>query len=132
MPGMHGAEQGLVRIGSSGPKTILTTSAALADSGPQCQEGKFWTRWSFSLAGTFTGYSVQLYGTLDGATAAGTGNNWFTLPAPAEQGGTGTVANPLTNTSQSMQYAAPLLAVRAVATGTAQTGTVAVLVTATP
>jgi hypothetical protein len=130
--GMHGAEAGLLRIGSSGPKVILTTSAASADSGPQCQEGKFWKTWTFALAGVFTNYSVTLYGTLDAATAAGTAANWFQLPSPSTDADTGTVQNPLTATNQSMEYGSALLAVRAVATGIGQTGTVSVLVNATP
>lgn len=132
MRAMRGSDAGLVRMGSQGGKPILVTSIASADSGATCQEAKYFTRWRFQLAGTFTGYSVQLYGTLDANTAKGLAANWFPLDSPAVQSGTGNVANPLTNTTQSMQYDGPLQAARAVATGTAQTGTVTVLAEAIP
>jgi len=130
--GMFGAADGLIRLGSQGPKVILTSAAGIADSGPTCQEAKFWKNWTFSLAGTFTGYSVTIYGTTDAATAAGNGNNWFVLPGPAEQSGTGIEANPLTSVTQSLSYRGPLMAVRALANGTGQTGTVNAQVLATP
>jgi hypothetical protein len=125
--GMIGNEAGLVRMGNSGPKVILSTSAASADSGtgPTCAEAKFWTKWTFSLTGTFTGYSVQIYGTLDGTS-------WFLLPARSDQSGTGIEANPLTSISQSLSYDRPLKGVRAIASGVGQTGTVNVNVSAVP
>ena len=129
---MHGSEAGLVRMGSSGPKVILTTAGASGDSGPTCQEAKFWTKWAFSLAGTFTGYSVMIYGTMDPATAVGNGSNWFEIPAEAVQSGTGVEANPLTSNVQSLSYDRPLLAVRALASGPSATGSVQVLVMAVP
>jgi len=147
--GMFGSEAGLVRI----DKLILTTSAALADSGPTCLEAKAWRNWTFTLEGTFTGYSVAIYGTNDPKTAgtlpgtatppfpgdAGgsfaitpTQSNWFLIPAEAIQSGTGTETNPLIATAASLSYDRPLLAVRAVATGSGQTGTVSVRVAAVP
>lgn len=122
---MHGSNAGLERIGSSGPKVILTTSAASANSGLTCTEAKFWKNWSFSLAGTFTGYSVLIEATRDGIS-------WFTIPARADQTGTGIEANPLVSIAQSLSYDKPILGVRATATGTGQTGTVSVQVQATP
>jgi hypothetical protein len=129
---MAGSPAGLVRLGSLGGKVILTTSAATANSGPTCLEANSWTNWTISLAGTFSGYSVTIYGTNDQATANGTAQNWFPLAAPADQSGTGTVVNPLTSITQQLYYGKPLRAVMAIAIGTAQTGTVSVEVQASP
>ena len=117
---MHGSNAGLERIGSTGPRVILTTSAASATSGLTCTEAKGWKNWSFSLVGTFTGYSVLIEATRDGV-------NFFTIPARADQTGTGIEANPLTTIVQSLSYDKPISGVRATATGTGQTGTVSVL-----
>jgi hypothetical protein len=132
---MFGSEAGLVRIS----KPILTTSAATADSGPQCLEAKDWRNWTFTVEGTIPGGgSVTWYGTNDPATAGTlpgtatppfpgdyggtlavtpTAANWFKIPAEAIQSGTGTEANPITSNLQSLSYDRPVLAVRAVVAG---------------
>jgi hypothetical protein len=146
---MFGSESGLVRI----DKPILTTSAASADSGPQCLECKGWRNWTFTVEGTFTGYSAQWYGTNDPKTAGtlpGTATppfpgdaggvlavtptqaNWFKIPAEAIQSGTGVESNPITDITQSLSYDRPLLAVRCVITGSGQTGTITARVAAVP
>lgn len=144
-----GSGAGLISGGNAGGAAILTTSAASADSGVQLNECAGFSKWSFQLIGTFTGQSVQIYGTQDPAAKYQTQNSffgqittfvthgtaipatsWFLLDAPAVTAGT--EVNPLTAAGQSLNHGGPLVAVRAVSTGTAQTGTVTVLCTATP
>lgn len=138
-----GANLGPLRIPRL-PKVILSTSAASATSAPTLwmTEAKGFSDWAFGLTGTFTGYSVQLYGCLDpnvvndngtpntsyGNPGAG-GAAWFPLPAQSTEGtgDTSTFNNPLTAINQVMTYKFLLLAVCAVATGTSQTGTVNVV-----
>jgi hypothetical protein len=147
--GMFGSEAGLVRIN----KAILTTSGASADSGATCQEAKAWRNWTFTVEGTFTGYTATWYGTNDPKTAGTlpgaatppfpgdwggvvaitpTQANWFLIPAEAIQTGTGVEVNPLTSTVQSLSYDRPLLAVRCVIAGSGQTGTITARVAAVP
>ena len=145
-----GSGAGLNRV----TKTLLTTAAALANSGIQMTEAKGFAKWEFSLNGTFTGYSVALYGTIDpgvitfpsagpylsGPSAPTVGypipgaanSSWFLLPSPADQTGAGTETNPLVATGVSLYFQGPLTAVGCVATGSSQTGTVIVLAMATP
>ena len=137
---MFGSEAGLVRIN----KPILTTSGASADSGPTCLEGKNWRNWTFTIEGTFSGYSATWYGTNDPNTAGSlpgtppvlvnaiTNANWFIIPGEATQSGTGIEANPQTDITQSLSYDRPLLAVRCVITGSGQTGTITARVAAVP
>jgi len=100
---------------------------------------KRYTKWTFQLVGTFTGYSVQVLGTSDVATSGWIGygptvlaQNWFLIPAEAVQAGTGIEANPLTAIIQSLSYDRPLTGVMAIFTGAAQTGTCGLLGWATP
>lgn len=122
-------------------KTILSTSAASATGTPDMLEASGFNHWVFQLTGTFTNYSVAIYGTLDPNITVGqmpilntnyaapnaAGGAWFLLPAPSDQSGTGPVNNPLTTITQVLECKLPLAAVCAVATGNAQTGTVNVL-----
>jgi hypothetical protein len=124
------ANGNLPSVGNTGPILIAATALASYDSGPQMLAAKRYTKWTFHLEGTFTNYSVLIYGTTDDNTAGWIGYppttfqaNWFPLPAPSMQAGAGTVQNPLTAVGQSMTYVGPLVAVRAVFTGTSQTGT---------
>lgn len=138
--------QGLGSVGTNGGVALLTTAAASFDSGVQMNEASGYTNWRFQLTGTFTGYSVQLYGTIDpaaknsivpgqslvshGDTTTVPATSWFALDAPAVA--VGTESNPLTAAGQSLKHSGPLVAVRAVATGSSQTGSVTVLGFAAP
>jgi len=108
--------------------------------------------WSFQHLGGTTGYSVSIYGTIDPAlykyldtTESANFNpatlativpasSWVLLPSPAENTGTGTVANPMVSgTSNFLQFSGTLVAVRAVLTATTTpTGTGTVVGFATP
>jgi hypothetical protein len=145
-----GSGAGLTRV----TKTRLTTAAASANSGIQRLAAKAFTKWEFSLNGSFTGYSVAIYGTIDpgvitypsagpylsgpyaataGYPAPGAANSsWFLLPSPADQTGAGTETNPLVAVGVSLYFQGPLTAVGCVATGSSQTGTVSVLAMAAP
>jgi len=144
-----GSGLGLVVGGSAGGVNLVSTSAASADSGVQLNEFDGFSKWSFQLLGTFTGYSVTIYGTNDPAAKYQTQNSffgpittlvthgatipatsWFVLDAPATSAGT--EANPLVAAGTSLNHSGKLVAVRAVVTGTAQTGTVTVLASVSP
>lgn len=132
------------------------------DSGAWGTSAIGFTKWAFQLLGNITAVSITLYGTLDPnaylvytANAANDGSvtgsqyvagtmikaavaipvsNWFVLPAPAEQGGTGGVANPLVaGTTSLLICSLPLVAVRAVVTAAVTpTGTGSVVAFAVP
>ena len=144
-----GSGAGLISGGNSGGATLLTTSGASGDSGVQLNECAGFTKWSIQLIGTFTGQSVQIFGTQDPLAKYQSANSffgpittyvphgttipltsWFPLDAPATAAGT--ESNPLTSSGQSLNHSGPLVAIRAVSTGTAQTGTCSVICTATP
>jgi hypothetical protein len=121
---MGASGAGLNRIGQRGGVPFFVSNAGTAqavsasgttDSGIQMLEGIGYTKWAFQLLGTFTGFSVAVYGTIDpviytslysnpndnldiyrGSTSLVPSTSWFLLPAPSEQGGTGAVNNPLT------------------------------------
>ena len=121
---------GRMSVGNAGAILLASTSGSLT-TGPLMLEAARYTKWEWYLAGTFTGFSVQVEGTADKATAgflgqmnSPTGANWFKIPAEAEQTGTGTVVNPLTAIGQSLSYDRPMLACRLVIVATASTGTV--------
>jgi hypothetical protein len=57
---------------------------------------------------------------------------WFAIPGPSEQAGTGTIANPLTSTQPLLFSTIPLVAVRAVVTSAATAGVGRVLAFAIP
>ena len=119
-----------VSVGNKGPVLLASTSAASLTTAPMMLEAFRLHKWNFALSGTFTGYSVAIQGTIDPNTSGylggptPTGTSWFLLSGPSQQGGEGVEANPLTTTTMSLQYDGQLKAVRAVITGTAQTGTV--------
>jgi hypothetical protein len=101
------------------------------------------------LAATTAAFTISLYGTIDptlltqayqtGGNAIGVqgkdpsfttsltaipASSWFLLPAPSEQAGTGSVTNPIVTSATGasiLTVSAPLVAVRAVLTGTAPT-----------
>lgn len=117
------------------------------DSGLQLCEAQGFTKWTFQLLGGGTGYSVSLYGTSD-PVAIGQwrasfnpqapkytlpASSWFLLPGPAEQTGTGTIANPMTGTNPQFQFSGALLGIRAVLTASATpSGVISVSVVAVP
>jgi hypothetical protein len=129
------------------PKVILTaTASATSSPAVQMSEAAGYSEWNFGLTGVFTGFSVQIYGTLDPAavnddgtpnTAYGNpgaaGAAWFPLPAQATEGtgDTSVFNNPLTAINQVLHYKGALVAVCAVATGTSPTGTCKVVAWAT-
>lgn len=124
------------------------------DSGIVMWEGIGFSKWVFQIlqvgATAASGYSFTLYGTISrgvytakqaGRTGAFTAStnpdvqpvNWFQIPAPSEQVGTGIVANPLTAVGQVLYCSLPLVAVRAVLTASATPlGTVDLLGFAVP
>jgi hypothetical protein len=115
----------IVSVGNSGPVLLATIPVASLPftSGPLMLEARRLLHWRFTLGGTFTAFNVFFDGTQDANTAGFIGYpntppnaNWFLLPAPSEQGGTGPVANPLTLATQSMLYEGNLFAVRIRAT----------------
>jgi hypothetical protein len=152
----HPSGAGLVRIGGVGGENILTTSAAGPTySGVKIIEGYGMQKWLFQLTGTFTGYSVSIFGTTDPAAvvpsypgglynqpgsfvanpafaAPASNPSWFLLPSPSDIAGAGTEVNPLVAAGTSLYFQGTIRACCAVATGTAQTGTVNVLVTVAP
>src|SRR5271166_1881811 len=122
---------GLVKIGGVGGKNILTTAAAgPVYSGVQIIEGYGLQKWLFQLTGTFTGYSVAIYGTTDPTAVipsqGGQGQNqygqpssfianaafaapasnpsWFLLPSPADIAGAGSEVNPLVEAGASLYF----------------------------
>jgi hypothetical protein len=117
------------------------------DSGLVLCEAQGFTKWTFQLLGGGTGYSITLYGTSDPVALgqwrssfnplapkyALPASSWFILPGPAEQTGTGTIANPITATAPSFQFSGSLLGVRAALTTSATpSGVVSVSVVAVP
>ena len=124
----------------------------ITDSGPIMWEAIGFKTWAFQQLGGTTGYSVTIYGTIDpslytyldsvtGAIATPQqlativpASSWVPLPGPAEQTGTGTIANPMVSgTTNFFQYNGTLVAVRAVLTATVTpTGTGTVVGFATP
>lgn len=157
---MSGSGAGLNRVYS----TILScnTGTAVAssplssygtigvnDSGMVLNEALGFTKWTFTLLGGGTGYSVSVYGTNDPTAhivwsqkmnpgqyttpASLPASSWFLLPGPSEQTGTGTIANPMTGTAPVFQFSGSLLAVRAVLTASATpAGSITVAVLAVP
>ena len=134
----------LLTVGDKGGVIILQTDQASADSGAKIMAARGFSKWVFQLRGTFTGYSVTIYGTISAEAAeiydqnvlAGIpdakiiiGNDaWFGIPAPSTSAADAFVyVNPLTTTGQVLYSGIPLNAVRAIATGTTQTGIVRVL-----
>lgn len=124
------------------PKQIITTNAASADSGVVFFEGAGFEHYAFQLTGTFTNYTVTIYGTLDPAAVVtqgqiaanaaypapgAAGGAWFPIPAPSEQSGTGPVVNPLTAINQVLETKVPLVAVWVHVAGASQTGSVTVV-----
>lgn len=128
-------------VGSLGAKTILSTAAAgTTQSGVQMTEARGFRNWMFTLAGTFTGFSVTIYGTIDPAALlangqpnpnypvpGAAGGNWFALNPGTSATSPADVANPLTVMTSYCPFGSPLVAVCAVAVGTAPTGTCNVL-----
>lgn len=124
------------------------------DSGVRMLAAAGFTKWVFQLAGpaaSMTGtaaFGISIYGTVDPGILAQTysnpsnspgysyvepecsltlipGTDWFLLPGPSEQAGTGSVSNPMTTnaTGGSMFFCnMPLIAVRAVLTTAPTTG----------
>lgn len=113
-------------------------AAGAIDSGWIMFEAVGLTKWTFALeantADALAGWSVTIYGsnnqqlrqkylqTLGSPTqptdvAAAFPYTGAPLPGPAEQGGTGGIANPLTPLVPFFQYSGDLVAVRAIATG---------------
>lgn len=146
-----------IGTGTGTVATPLTSYGTLGvnDSGMVLNEAMNFSRWTFSLLGGGTGYSVSCYGTIDPVAygiwrqsfnpgqaipgVPGSAKNslpatsWFLLPGPSEQTGTGGIANPLTGTSPLLTVSLPLLAVRVVLTGSATpVGGVSVAVEAVP
>lgn len=128
-------------IGNKGGKVILSTSAAGTTNGSvQMVEARGYKNWMFSLAGTFTGFSVTIYGTVDPnaitdarvanpnyPVPGAAGGNWFALNSGPPATSPADVVNPLTTNTQYLPFSMPLVAVCAVAVGTGPTGTVNVL-----
>jgi hypothetical protein len=97
------------------------------------------TKFTFAVGstGTVTSPSVTFYYTNDPATAAGLNSAsatglWIPMPAPAEQSGTGTVANPITSVPGSMIFMFPCLAYRVVTNAFTGGGSVVVDMLALP
>lgn len=128
-------------VGNKGGKVILSTSAAgTTNSGVQMAEARGFKNWMFCLAGTFTGFSVTIYGTIDpnaltdGRVAnpnypvpGAPGGNWFALNPGPQATAPADVQNPLTANTQNCPFPQLLVAVCAVAVGSTPTGTVNVL-----
>lgn len=118
---------------------ITLAANATADSGPLAVEGIGFSKWAFQLsqvgATALSGYSVSIYGTISPLAysawqqkSSGTAGDaivvpttdWFLLPAPDEQTGTGISTNPIVATGVVLPYnLSPLVAVRAVVTADA-------------
>lgn len=120
------------------PASIASPTTGFADSGIQLFSAIGWSKGCFQLVGpgaATAGYTVQLYVTLDPAIAKYTMNppggnpdptgnttllpatSWDPLPGPSDQGGTGSVANPLVSGGvKLLNISIPFVAVRAVLT----------------
>lgn len=134
MPGINSALHRVHNVQTLGPS---------ADTGPIMLEAKYFGNWTFGISktGTVTTGSITFYGTTDPNTAgsigipgSATGNRWFVLPAAAEQGGAGTVSNPVTafDGTVSMNSSQRLLAVRYVTNAFTGGGSIVVDALATP
>lgn len=131
---------GAQSVGNTTAILIGATSLATFTTAPAMLAAARYTKWVFQLEGTFTNYSVQVFGTTDILTSgwigygptSGLAQNWFLLPAESVQAGTGTEQNPLTAVNQSLTFDRPLKGVMAIFTGTAQTGTCGLYGYATP
>ncbi len=130
----------------------LTAYGAIGvnDSGMALNEAANFTKWTVSATGGGTGYSVTMYGTNDpkayaawrqgmnpgqypGGALTLPASSWFILPGPAEETGTGQIANPLTATNPQFQFSGVLLAIRAVlTTATTPSGSFVIHVEAAP
>lgn len=131
------------------PRTAYGT-IGLNDSGTMLAEARDFTKWTFSLTGGGTGYSFTIYGTNDplayaawkaafnpqaypNGTPVVPASSWFVLTNPSIQTGTGTVADPMTDSAPLLQFSGSLIAVRAVLTATSTaSGTRSVVVEAAP
>lgn len=130
---------GAVRVPQNGGRVLVAATGLSqnVDSGVQMMDAMGYSRFVFQLLGTFTGFTATFYGTNDpalyayylanigtwqGSTTAIPTTSWFTLPAPAEQTGTGTSVNPLTSAGQLLEVRTPIMAVRCVLTSSG-TGT---------
>lgn len=146
----------LPAYGNLGNDSWGTLSGAGSSASNAMAEAQGFTKWQFALVPapgqtTFSGYSVTLLGTVDSRaygqweasinpykyynTTAPTlpAGSWFLLPAPSDQSGTGSDANPLTSTNPLLNVSRPLVAVRAVLTGvTAPAGSCQVIGFAVP
>ena len=138
----YGANANNVYVpGTSGYLPGLPNPVLGNDSGVFLTEAKGFTKWVFQLLGpgaTAAGYTITILGTIDpqvqysidvsqqnpqtpsnlyGSRTSIPATNWFVIPGPSEQTGTGTMANPLVSgTTQIFQANLPLTAVRAVLT----------------
>ena len=106
----QGSGAGLIRVGNDGAKTILTYSGTPAApySGPaSMQEAKGFRNWTFQATDPTGGSqftaTVQIDGTIDGATSKGTAQKWFKV-------------GDISNESVSLIFDKPLYAVRATVT----------------
>ena len=138
----------------SSPMTAYGT-IGVNDSGQLLTEARDFTKWTISKIGAGTGYSFSVYGTNDPLAyavfrytqlgqAAFPGNpgyvpslpasSWFLLPAPSEQSGTGSVANPISDSSPLLQYSGTITGIRVVLTAktAGATGLSQVVIEATP
>jgi hypothetical protein len=162
---MPGSGAGLNRVNGvvlsiNNPATAVVPAPTMAygtigvnDSGQVLTEAMNFTKWTFTLLGGGTGYSVTIYGTNDpvayaawkasfnpalyanrvGGAPVLPASSWFPLYAPADQTGSGAPANPMTASNPSMQFSGTLIAVRAVLTASASAaGSVSVAVEAVP
>jgi hypothetical protein len=97
------------------------------------------TKFTFSVGstGTVTTPSISFYYTNDPLTASGLASFggtgiWNLMAAPADQSGTGAIANPVTAIGTYMQFFAPMLAYRIVTNGFTGGGSVVVDMIALP
>lgn len=132
------------------------------DSGIQLVAGTGFSKYTFSIIGpnaATPGYTIAIYGTIDPAllrfieSPPGQANglldgdvsgivpatSWFLLSGPADQSGTGAIANPMvtggatSTTTVVFEHAFPLVAIRAVVIDTnAPTDNVTLLAMVTP
>lgn len=125
------------------------------DTGIVGAEARNWTKWAFQMRQNGTSaatFEVSIYGTVSEAayiqwmqafnpgqsvssffgTVTVNASDWFLLPGPSEQSGTGSISNPLTTTSPFLEYSGALIAVRAVLTTQGTAGSISIVVTASP
>ena len=147
--GSHGGVVlGSFTASSTANTTPLTSYGTIwtADTGICMADANCYTKWTFQpiilTAGTLTAFGITVYGTISSnawnqfqlnqiqnnnanflmAPTFIPATNWFVIPGPSEQSGTGLIANPLSLIGQSLSYSGPLTAVRCVLT-TAVAGT---------